>query len=380
MKVPLLDLRPQHDPIQEEIIEALGAVVASQRFVLGEEVSRLEEGVASYCDAKFGVGVSSGTDALLVALMALGIGPGDEVITSTYSFFSTAGGIARLGAKPVFVDIDPVTYNIQPEGILDAVTQKTKAVIPVHLFGQCADMDPILRAAGQKQLSVIEDAAQAIGACYKDGRRAGAMGDLACLSFYPTKNLAALGDAGMVLTGNPELEDRVRVLRVHGGERKYHHRVIGGNFRLDALQAAALNVKLRYLDRWTAMRRRSAACYASLFEAARLGDEVEMLLPLSIYGPDHHVYNQYIVQVARRDRLREYLETRGIGSEVYYPVPLHLQKCFDYLGYRPGDFPVAERAAKETLALPIYPGLTEPQQTAVVEAIKDFYKSQYSKP
>ncbi len=375
MKVPLLDLHPQHDPIQGEILEALAKVVASQRFVLGGEVSRLEEGVASYCRTKFGVGVSSGTDALLVALMALGIGPGDEVITSTYSFFSTAGVIARLGARPVFVDIDPVTYNIQPEGISAAVTLKTKAVIPVHLFGQCAAMDPILGAAGQKRLSVIEDAAQAIGACYKDGRRAGAMGDLGCLSFYPTKNLAALGDAGMVLTSNPELAERLRVLRVHGGEPKYHHRVIGGNFRLDALQAAALNVKLRYLDEWTEMRRRSAVRYASLFEAARLGDEVEMLLPESVYGPNHHVYNQYVVRVPRRDLLREFLETRGIGSEVYYPIPLHLQQCFDNLGYRPGDFPVAERAAKETLALPLYPGLTEPQQSAVVEAIRSFYES-----
>jgi dTDP-4-amino-4,6-dideoxygalactose transaminase len=375
MKVPLLDLHPQHDPIQGEILEALEKVVASQRFVLGGEVSRLEEGVASYCHAKFGVGVSSGTDALLVALMALGIGPGDEVITSAYSFFSTAGGIARLGAKPVFVDIDPVTYNIQPEGILDAVTPQTKAVIPVHLYGQCADMDPILSAAGQQRFSVIEDAAQAIGACYKDGRRAGAMGDLACLSFYPTKNLAALGDAGMVLTSNPEFAEKVRVLRVHGGETKYRHRVIGGNFRLDALQAAALNVKLRYLDEWTEMRRRSAARYTSLLEAARLGDEVEMLLPESVYGSNHHVYNQYVVRVARRDLLREFLETRGIGSEVYYPIPLHLQKCFDYLGYRRGDFPVAERAAKDTLAIPLYPGLTEPQQSAVVEAIVDFYES-----
>jgi dTDP-4-amino-4,6-dideoxygalactose transaminase len=306
--------------------------------------------------------------------MALDIGPGDEVITTPFSFFATAGSVARLGGKPVFVDIDPVTFNIDPERMEAAITPRTKAVMPVHLFGQVAEMEPVLRIAGEHSLRVVEDAAQAIGAEYRGGRRAGGMGDLGCFSFYPSKNLGALGDAGMVVTNDPVLADRVRTLRMHGEESRYTHRLIGGNFRLDAIQAAALNVKLGYLDGWTAGRQSNARRYRSLFEERQVA---QAYLPEAIYeaeGINHyHIFNQYVIRFRRRDRLKEHLGSLGIGTAVYYPVPLHIQPCFVSLGYQDGDFPEAERAAKEVLALPIYSELTEKQQRTVVDAVEQFY-------
>ncbi len=379
MKIPLLDLRAQHEPIHKEMMEAIQRVLQSQTFILGSEVQKLEERVASYCQCRYGIGVSSGTDALLVSLIALDIGPGDEVITTDYSFFATAGVIARVGAKPVFVDIDPVTYNIDPTMIEAAITKKTKAIIPVHLFGQCADMEPILDLAERHSLKIVEDAAQAIGAEYKDGRRAGSMGDLGCLSFFPSKNLGALGDGGMVVTNNVDLAEKIRILRVHGGKPKYYHKLIGGNFRLDTIQAAVLNVKLDYLDDWTKQRQENARRYETLFRQSGLIEKGVLVLPKALYenhGVRHgHIYNQFVIRVPDRDRLREHLSQNGIGTEVYYPVPFHLQDCFRHLGYREGAFPEAERAAKETLALPIYPELTQHHQEQVVSWTRKFYLS-----
>lgn len=375
--IRLVDLESENEPLRSEILQALDGVIRSRAFILGPEVEKLEESLASYCGAEFAVGVSSGTDGLLLSLMALDIGPGDEVITTPYSFFSTAGSVARVGARPVFADIDPLTYNIDPSRIEAALTPRTKAIIPVHLYGQCAEMERILDTAGRKGLRVVEDAAQAIGAEYRDGRRAGSMGDLGCLSFYPTKNLGAMGDAGMVLTGDGELADELRTLRVHGEGAKYHHHRLGGNFRLDSLQAAVLNVKLRHLDRWVTRRQENARRYAALFEGSGLLDVVGLMLPDAAYGTasieHYHTYNQYVIRAPRREALRDYLATRGIGTEVYYPLPLHLQPCFRYLGYGPGDFPQSERAAKETLALPIHPNLSEEEQRRVVQEIKEFY-------
>jgi dTDP-4-amino-4,6-dideoxygalactose transaminase len=309
--------------------------------------------------------------------MALGIGPGDEVITTAYSFFATAGAIARLGAKPVFVDIDPVTFNIDPEKIETAITPKSKAILPVHLFGQAADMEPILKVAEAYRLALVEDAAQAIGAEYKDRRRAGSMGTVGCLSFFPSKNLGALGDGGMVLTKDPDLAERIKCLRVHGSKPKYHHKIIGGNFRLDTMQAAVLTVKLRYLDYWTKRRQENARRYKALFRQSNLTTEAGISLPEAVYEeltlPHYHIYNQYVIRVPERDALMVYLRQRGIGTEVYYPVPFHLQECFQYLGNKEGDFPEAERAARTTLALPIYPELTSAQQETVVEAIRRFH-------
>ena len=377
MNIPLLDLKVQHEPILQDITDALRKVIDSNQFILGIEVQKLEQQVTLYSHSKYGIGVSSGTDALLISLMALGIGPGDEVVTTPFSFFATAGVIVRLGAKPVFVDIDPEIYNINPGLIQKAITPKTKAIIPIHLFGQCADMEPILRISETHGLAIIEDAAQAIGAEYRDGQRAGSMGKLGCLSFFPSKNLGALGDAGMVLTNDEALADRLRVLRVHGSKPKYYHKIIGGNFRLDELQAAVLNVKFGYLDGWTKQRQENADRYTTLFNNAELVETKKVGLPRAVYlksnYPNYHIYNQFIVRVQSRDQLQRYLKEKGIGTEIYYPVPFHLQECFKSLGYGKGDFPESERAAQETLALPIYPGLILEQQEYIVESIAQFY-------
>ncbi len=377
MGVPLLDLNAHHKPLHNEIMAVLEQTFKSQAFILGQEVGKLEERVATYCQAKYGIGVTSGTDALLLSLMALGVGPGDEVITTPYSFFATAGAVPRLGAKPVFVDIDPTTYNLDPARIAMAVTAKTKAIIPVHLYGQCADMGPIVELARRHQLSIIEDAAQAIGAEYRDGQRACSMGTVGCLSFFPSKNLGGLGDGGMAVTNEPELADRMRVLRVHGSKPKYYHKLIGGNFRLDTIQAAVLNVKLNYLDQWTKRRQENAARYETLFKQSDLVQQGHIRLPEAVYrtsGTKHyHIYNQFVMRVERRDDLLAHLKQKGIGAEIYYPIPFHLQECFRYLGHQEGDFPESERAAKATIAIPIYAELTEAQQTEVVEAIRACY-------
>jgi dTDP-4-amino-4,6-dideoxygalactose transaminase len=377
MGVPLLDLKAHHEPLHQEIMAALEQTFRSQAFILGPEVAKLEERVATYCQAKYGIGVTSGTDALLLALMALQVGSGDEVITTPYSFFATAGAIARLGAKPVLVDIDPKSYNIDPAKIDRAVTTKTKAIIPVHLYGQCADMAPIVDLAGRHNLSIIEDAAQAIGAEYRDSRRACSMGTVGCLSFFPSKNLGCLGDGGMAVTNDPNLAERMRVLRVHGSKPKYYHKLIGGNFRLDTIQAAVLNVKLNYLDGWTKRRQENANRYETLFRESGLVQKGKIRLPEAVYrdsGAKHyHIYNQFVLRVERRDELMAHLKQKGIGAEIYYPVPFHLQECFRYLGHKEGDFPESERAAKESIAIPIYPELTLAQQTEVVEAIANFY-------
>jgi dTDP-4-amino-4,6-dideoxygalactose transaminase len=363
-EVPLLDLKGQYRALKMELDEAVQRVVASQYFILGPEVSGLEEEVARYCGSAHGVGVSSGTDALLVALMVLGVGPGDEVVTSPYTFFATAGVIARLGARPVFVDIDPGTYNMDAAAAVSAITERTRAIMPVHLYGSMAEMGP-LEGLG---IPLIEDAAQAIGSFDAAGRRAGSIGVMGCLSFFPSKNLGGFGDGGMVLTNDDALAVELRKLRVHGMEPKYFHSAIGGNFRLDALQAAVLRVKLRYLGDWMAARRANAERYRALFADAGLGTAV--VLPEDEPG---HCYNQFVIRVAERDALRRHLQERGIGTEVYYPVPLHLQECFRYLGHAEGDFPESERAARETLALPIFPELTAEQQEHVVANIAEFH-------
>jgi dTDP-4-amino-4,6-dideoxygalactose transaminase len=341
-------------------------------------VGKLEERVAAYCQSKYGIGVTSGTDALLVALMALGVGPGDEVITTPYSFFATAGAVVRLGGKPVLVDIDSTTYNLDPAKLDSAVTTKTKAIIPVHLYGQCADMAPIMDVARQHNLGVIEDAAQAIGSEYRDGRRTCSMGTIGCLSFFPSKNLGCLGDGGMAVTNDPDLAERMRVLRVHGSKPKYYHKLIGGNFRLDTIQAAVLNVKLNYLDGWTKRRQENATRYEALFQQSGLVQKGNVRLPEAVYrasnAKHYHIYNQFVLRVERRDDLMAYLKQKGIGAEIYYPVPFHLQECFRYLGYKEGDFPESEGAARETVAIPIYPELTAEQQSEVVEVIAAFYR------
>jgi len=368
--VPLLDLQPQYAPIRDELLAAIARVCDSQRFIMGPEVEGLERELASVLEAKHAIAVSSGTDALLAAMMALGIGAGDEVVTTTYSFFATAGCVSRLGARPVLVDIDPVTCNIDPAGVEAAITARTKAIVPVHLYGLVADMDPILATAERAGVAVVEDAAQAIGARYK-GRAAGTLGTFGCFSFFPSKNLGAFGDGGLVTTSDDRLANRLRLLRNHGAEPKYFHKMIGGNFRLDALQAAVLRVKARHLARWTEARRANAERYRRLFTDAGLDPRVT--LPVEPAGR-YHIYNQFVIRVPARDRLREHLEARGIGTEIYYPVPFHLQECFASLGYRPGAFPEAERAGRETLALPIYGELTEAQQRYVVESIAEFVR------
>jgi dTDP-4-amino-4,6-dideoxygalactose transaminase len=332
---------------------------------MGPEVSALEEEVARYCQVEHAVGMSSGTDALLAALMAIDLKPGDEVITTPYSFFATAGVVARLGGRTVFVDIDPATFNIDSRSVADRITSKTKAILPVHLFGRCADLDPLLEAGRSRGIPVIEDAAQAIGARDAKGRQAGSVGAIGCFSFFPSKNLGAFGDGGMVVTRDAALDEKLRVLRVHGSKPKYYHRMVGGNFRLDALQAAVLRVKLKYLDEWTAARRRNADRYRALLAKAAL----DVVVPRDEPG---HIYNQFVIRVQDRDGLRTHLKENGVETEIYYPVPLHLQECFRDLGYKEGDFPESEAAAKTSLALPIYPELTAEQQAWVIESIRTF--------
>jgi dTDP-4-amino-4,6-dideoxygalactose transaminase len=366
-KVPLLDLKAQYAGIRSEILETIERVCESQYFILGPEVTALEEEVARHCGVQFAIGVSSGTDALLAALMAIDLRAGDEVITTPYSFFATAGVVARLGARTVFVDIEPESFNIDSRAVAEKITPRTKAILPVHLFGRCADLDPLLEAARGRGIAVIEDAAQAIGARDPRGRQAGTVGAIGCFSFFPSKNLGAFGDGGMVVTGDAALAEKLRVLRVHGSKPKYYHHLVGGNFRLDALQAAVLRVKLKYLDEWTAARRRNAARYRELF--VRAGSS-RVSLPADTPG---HIYNQFVIRAEERDKLRAHLKEQGIETEIYYPVPLHLQECFRDLGYGKGDFPHSEAAASASLALPIYPELTEDQQRHVVESIGHFY-------
>jgi dTDP-4-amino-4,6-dideoxygalactose transaminase len=391
MNVPLLDLKSQYSAIKDEIDEAVAEVFESQYFINGPQVEALEHEVASYCQCSFGCGVSSGSDALLVCLMVEGIGAGDEVITTPYTFFATAGAISRVGATPVFVDIDPVTYNIDPLKIPDAITSKTRAIIPVHLYGQMADMDSILdiikmenkkrESDKKKRIVLIEDAAQAIGAEYK-GQRAGSLGDYGCLSFFPSKNLGGVGDGGMVITQEKECAEKLYIFRSHGSKPKYYHKWIGSNFRLDTLQAAVLRVKLKHLDAWTTKRQQNAKRYNDLFLSSPLNSvfskdsglseltSSQIILPSSIH--DRHIYNQYVIRVQNRDALQEFLKVNGIGNEVYYPVPLHMQECFAYLGYKKGDFPQSELAATHSVALPIYPEMTEKMSERVVETVVDF--------
>ena len=374
--VPLIDLKAQYTgELRDELRAAVDRVLESQRFILGPEVEGLETEAAEYCGAGHGIGVSSGTDALLVALMALNVGPGDEVVTTPFSFFATAGVIWRLGARPVFVDIEPETFNLDPAKLEAAITPRTRAIMPVHLFGQTANMEPINAVAcgsGEAGVPVVEDAAQAIGADYR-GRRAGTLGALACFSFFPTKNLGGFGDGGLVTTDDPDLAGRVRSLRNHGFAEKYYNREVGGNFRLDALQAAVLRVKLRHLESWHEARRRNATRYARLFEKAGLTAPGSPVKPPVEAGHGRHIYHQYVVRCERRDELQAFLGERGIGSAVYYPVALHLQECFRELGFVEGDFPAAEQAAKEVLALPVYPELEATQQEAVADAVSAFY-------
>jgi len=366
MRVPLLDLKAQYAAIKGEVDAAIAEVVESQHFILGPVVERCERAIASYSGCAYGVGVSSGSDALLACLMAEKIGPGDEVITTPYTFFATVGAIARLGATPVFVDIDSATYNIDVSRIVSKITRNTRVIIPVHLYGQVADMDAIMRVASDHGLTVIEDAAQAIGAEYR-GRRAGSIGHYGCFSFFPSKNLGAAGDGGMVVTNDALRAEKLRCLRGHGAKPKYYHKIIGGNFRLDALQAAVISAKLPHLEWWTAMRHSNARRYDRLFRKANL----PIIVPK--VAADRHVFNQYVVRLAARDELQKFLKDVGVGTEVYYPVPMHQQECFAYLGYQAGAFPESERAAKETLALPIYPEVTDEQAEYVVECMRRFF-------
>jgi dTDP-4-amino-4,6-dideoxygalactose transaminase len=371
-KVPLLDLKAQWATLEAAVWPALEAVVRSQQFILGPEVEAFETELAAYCGSRFAIGCASGTDALLLSLTALGGGPGDEVITTPYTFFATVGAIARAGARPVLVDIDPSTFNIDPAAAVAAITPRTVAIVPVHLFGRPADVQPLLEAAARHGLAILEDACQAIGAEW-NGRRVGSLGTLAAFSFFPTKNLGGFGDGGAVTTDVENLARQIRALRVHGSEERYRHRVLGWNSRLDALQAAVLRVKLSYLERWTEARRRNARRYQELFESYGLTDIVR----LPSFGPPEvrHVFNQFVVRVPadHRDSLREALRQAGVGTEVYYPVPAHLQEAAARWGYRPGQFPEAELAARESLALPIYPELTEGQQRYVVRSIASYF-------
>lgn len=370
MRVPFFDLKGQYATIKREIRCAIDEVCDNQQFVLGPHVRQLEDEIARYCGASCAVGVSSGTDALLLALMALDIGPGDEVITTPYTFIATAGSIARLGAKPVFVDIDPARCTINPALIANRITKRTRAILPVHLFGRCAEMEPIRALAAQYHIAVIEDAAQAIGAEDEFGRKAGSIGLLGCFSFYPTKNLGGFGDGGMVTANDSSLSARLFALRNHGSSTKYVHSILGGNFRLDELQAVVLAIKLKYLDEWTTRRIVNAKRYDALFRERGLDRRIQ--LP-AIPRNERHVFNQYVIRVPRRDELSRSLESREIGHDIYYPMPLHLQTCFEYLGYQEGDMPVSEQIAKEALALPIYPELTQPMQECVVDAFQAFY-------
>lgn len=389
--IPLLDLKAQYETIKDEVNAAVMRVIESQHFILGPEVEALEREIAEYSQCKYGIGVSSGTDALLVALMAIDIKPGDEVITTPYTFFATVGAIARVGAKPVFVDIDPLSYNIDPTKIEAAITAKTKAIIPVHLYGQMADMDPIMDIAKRHNLYVIEDAAQAIGAEYK-GRRAGSIGHFGCFSFFPSKNLGGFGDGGMVTANDPELAEKTKLLRGHGAKPKYYHKLVGGNFRLDALQAAVVRVKFKYLDQWTEARQRNADIYRQLFNEAGLScnpatvsclqDNCQthhrecslmqgIVLPQTL-SDRRHIYNQFVIRLNHRDELIQHLKSHKVGNEIYYPVPMHEQNCFAELGYKVGDFPSSECAARKTVAIPIYPELTASQLKVVTSVIAEF--------
>ena len=367
-KVPLLDLESMHLPIREELLAAMARVVDSNAFILGEDVRQLEKSIAAYCRVPYAVGCGSGSDALLLAMMAAGIGPGDAVVTTPFTFFATAGSIALAGATPVFVDIDAATYNMDPRAFAEAIlrTPEAKAVIPVHLFGGCADMDPILETARARGCLVIEDGAQAIGAEYK-GRRAQSLGDIACLSFYPTKNLGAFGEGGMVLTADEERARKLAALRVHGSMKKYFHRWVGLNSRLDTLQAAILRVKFQYLDAETAARQKNAARYRENLAGLPVG------LPAPARYQTRHIYNQFVIRVPDRDRLKAHLDENGVGSDIYYPLALHQQECFRHLGYRPGDFPESEKAAREVLALPIHSALSEEDVHYVSAQIRTFY-------
>jgi dTDP-4-amino-4,6-dideoxygalactose transaminase len=373
MKVPLLDLQAQHETIRDDVRAATERVFESQQFILGGEVQTLEEEIARYSQTKFAIGCASGSDALLLALMSCGIGAGDEVITTPFSFFATASAIARLGARPVFVDIDERTYNLNPALVTEAITGSTKTIVVVHMYGQCAHMNPLIEMAQQRGIPIIEDAAQAIGAEDRR-RRAGSMGAVGCFSFYPSKNLGGAGDGGMLVTNDLEHARRLHQLRVHGEEKKYFHKVIGINSRLDALQAAVLRAKLPHLEAWSNARQRNAQLYEIMFGDAGLNEQVG--LPFVATGA-RHIFHQFVIRVrdGRRDALREHLRKHDIGTEVYYPVPLHLQECFAYLGYREGSYPAAEAAARETLALPIYPELTAEQQDYVVGTIREFFLS-----
>jgi len=366
---PYLDLKAQFEGIRDEVMQAIRGVMESQKFILGSEVQAFENEVAELVGVGAAVGCASGSDALMLALMALGVGPGDEVIVPPFTFVATAGSVARLGAKPVFVDILPDTFNINPAQVESAITGRTRAVIPVHLFGLPAELDALLKVAEGKQVPVIEDAAQAIGACYH-GKQVGSSSQFGCFSFFPSKNLGGAGDGGLITTTSSEMAGRLRVLRAHGGKQKYSYEVIGMNSRLDALQAAILRVKLRHLKEWTEARRRNADRYRIFFKQQHLGDQVK--LPVA---PPHcfHVYNQFTIRARDRDRLREFLKGRGIPTEIYYPSPLHLQPAFKYLGYQAGQCPESEAACREVVSIPIYPELTEQQQIAVVRAIADFY-------
>lgn len=385
MKVPLLDLKAQYKTIKPEIDAALIRTAESQNLILGPEVEQLEKNLAAYLDCKHAIGVSSGTDALLIALMAIDLKPDDEVIIPTYSFFATAGVVSRLNAKPVFIDSDPVTFNLDPEKIKSLITKKTKAIIPVHLYGQSCEMNKIMEIADEFNLKVIEDAAQSIGTQYKDGRKVGNIGHIGCFSFYPSKNLGCFGDGGLVTSNDDTLAEKLKILRVHGGMPKYYHKIIGGNFRIDAIQAAVLNVKLPHLDSWTKRRQENAGLYTKLFTENGLAEAEGklkfdakniVLLPEPVYKKFnlkcYHIYNQYVIRVKNRDELRKSLTENEIGTEIYYPVPFHLQECFADLGYKKGDFPVSEWCADTSIALPIYPELTNDQIEFTVQSIKKF--------
>lgn len=372
MRVPFLDLSRHHAPLRDAILAKVTEVIDSQRFIMGPELAGFEAELAAYCGCRHGIGVSSGTDALLVALMALGVGPGDEVVTTAFTFFATAGAISRLGARPVFADIDPESFNLDVADTLAKVGPKTKAIIPVHLFGRMADTAALRAGLGDRALPIVEDAAQAIGAEDASGRRAGAVGDLGCFSFFPAKNLGAFGDGGGVTSSDDELAEKVRVLRVHGSKPKYYHHVVGGNFRLDALQAAVLRVKLGFLEETVLARRANAARYRALFEASGLVASGAVRPPAD--GPGRHAYHQFVIRARERDALQAYLREQGVATMLYYPGGLHVQPCFAELGYEEGALPATEQATGEVLALPIFGELQEDEQRYVVEQIAAFYR------
>jgi dTDP-4-amino-4,6-dideoxygalactose transaminase len=367
VKIPFLDLKAQYRTIREEVREAIDRVMEDQNFILGAQVQTLEARIADYCGVATAVGCASGTDALYLALRALGVGRGDEVVTVPYTFFATAGAIWNLGARPVFVDIEPRTYNLDPSKLEDAITPRTKAILPVHLFGQCADMNPILKVARARQIPVVEDAAQAIGASYH-GSKAGSMGKIGCFSFFPSKNLGGFGDGGMAVSNDGGLAERLRILRVHGSQPKYFHALVGVNSRLDTLQAAVLLAKLPHLDSWSAARAELATFYDEAFE-----DTPAITPPVTAEG-SRHIYNQYTIRVPDRDGLLKRLGEKGVGYALYYPLPLHLQKCFSSLGYREGDFPESERAARQAVSLPIYPELSREARAYVAETVRSYYR------